>query len=71
MAFSGLFLEFYKALGVSKDFAHSIKEIHEMIFYFIAFFVLAHISGVVIADVKEERGLISSMINGYDIPNKY
>ena len=64
MAASGIFLEFYKELGVSKDFAHDIKEIHELVFNFILFFVVAHIGGVVMAELKDEKGIISNMISG-------
>jgi cytochrome b len=64
MAVSGVFLEFYKELGVSKDFTHDIKEIHELVFNFIWFFVVAHIGGVVMAELTKEKGLISNMISG-------
>ncbi|WP_455757207.1 cytochrome b/b6 domain-containing protein [Sulfurimonas sp.] len=64
MAVSGIFLEFYKDLGVSKEFAHTIKEIHELVFNFILFFTVAHIGGVVIAELRDEKGLISNMISG-------
>jgi cytochrome b561 len=65
MTISGFFLEFYKELGVSKTFAHDIKELHELVFYFIMFFSASHIVGVVIAEIKDEKGLISNMISGY------
>jgi cytochrome b561 len=64
MTISGFFLEFYKVLGVSKSFAHDIKELHELVFYFIMFFSASHIVGVVIAEIKEEKGVISNMISG-------
>jgi cytochrome b len=64
MAMSGMVLEFHKELALSKEFTHTIKEIHELVFNFILFFVVAHIGGVVIAELKDEKGLISSMISG-------
>lgn len=64
MTISGLIMHFYQELGMSKDFAHDIKEIHEPIAYVIAVFVPLHIVGVFIADDTDENGLVSSMING-------
>jgi cytochrome b561 len=64
MALSGVFLEFYKDLGFSKDFAHTVKEMHEFIFNFIMYFVILHIGGVVVAEIKDEKGIISNMISG-------
>jgi len=64
MAISGLVIHFYEALGLSKDFAHDIKEIHESVFNIIMVFVPLHIAGVVFADATDEKGLVSTMING-------
>ncbi len=64
MSVSGLSILFYQELGFTKDFAHDIKEIHELVFNFIWFFAAVHIAGVVIADNTEEKGLISTMVNG-------
>lgn len=64
MAISGFTIYFYEALGMSKEFAGSIKDIHELVFNIIMIFVPLHIAGVVVADVKEEHGIISTMING-------
>jgi cytochrome b561 len=64
MAVSGFLIHFYQDLGLSKDAAHDIKEIHELVFNFIMYFTALHIAGVVVADIIDEKGLISSMING-------
>jgi len=64
MTLSGLFLVFYKDMGFSKDFAHDIKEIHEFVFNFIMYFVILHIGGVVVAELNDEKGIISNMISG-------
>jgi len=64
MALSGLVIHFYEALALSKDFAHDIKEIHEFIYNGVLIFVPLHIAGVVIAESRDEKGLISSMIHG-------
>ena len=64
MSVSGLVIHFHQELGMSKDFAHDIKEIHEIVAYALAIFVPLHIAGVFVADANDEKGLVSSMING-------
>lgn len=64
MAASGLVIHFYEALNMSKEFAHDIKELHELVYNVILIFVPLHIAGVVVADAKDEHGLISTMVNG-------
>lgn len=64
MTVSGLSIHFYQELGMSKDFAGSIKEIHEIVAYALAVFVPLHIAGVFVADATDEKGLVSTMING-------
>jgi len=64
MAVSGLVIVFYEALAISKDFAHDIKEIHELVFNIIMIWTPLHIAGVVVADIRDEKGLVSTMING-------
>ena len=64
MVATGFFIYLYKDLGVSKDFAHDVKEIHELVYYYIAIFIPLHLAGVFFADATEENGLVSSMING-------
>jgi len=64
MAISGLSIHFYELLHLTKEFAHDIKEVHELVFNIILIFVPIHIAGVVIADGTTENGLISRMVNG-------
>lgn len=64
MSISGLVIHFYQELQITKEIANEIKEIHEAVYNFILFFVPIHIAGVVIADNKDEKGLVSTMING-------
>ena len=64
MSISGLVIHFYEIIGMSKSFAHDIKEVHELVYNFILVYVPLHIVGVIIADTRDEPGLISSMING-------
>jgi len=64
MSISGFSIYFHTAIGLSDEFAHDIKEIHEAVYPVIYIFVLLHISGVVIAENRDEKGIVSSMING-------
>ncbi|MBU1990110.1 cytochrome b/b6 domain-containing protein [bacterium] len=67
MALSGLAIHFYQELLLSKETAHTIKELHELIFTIILYFVPLHILGVIVAENRDEKGLISSMVNGKSI----
>jgi len=64
MSLSGLTIHFHEALSLSKELTHTIKEIHELVFNIILVFVPLHIAGVIIAENRDEKGLISSMVNG-------
>jgi len=64
MAISGLTIHFHETIGLSKELAHDIKEIHELVFNAVLIFVPLHIIGVVVEDIKEDHGLISNMIHG-------
>ena len=64
MAISGLMIHFYEELGVLKETAHDIKELHEAVYNIILIFVPLHVAGVVVAELRGEEGLISKMVNG-------
>lgn len=64
MSISGLLMHFYEELGLLKDTAHDIKEVHELVFNAILIFVPLHIIGVVIAENRDEKGIISDMVHG-------
>jgi len=64
MTVSGLIIHFYEELGLVKDTAHDIKEIHELVFNAILIFVPLHIVGVFIAENQDEKGILSDMVNG-------
>jgi cytochrome b561 len=64
MALSGLIINFYQELGLLKETAHDIKELHEAVYNVILIFVPLHVAGVVVADIRDERGIISNIING-------
>lgn len=64
IAITGLVIYFYKELGIPRELAHDIKEIHELVYYYIAVFIPLHVAGVFFADATKEQGLVSEMING-------
>lgn len=64
MSISGLAIHFHTDLGLSKALSHDLKELHEAIYNVILVFVPLHIVGVIIAENRDEKGLISTMING-------
>lgn len=68
MALSGLTLHFHELLGLTEDTTHTIKEIHELVYNAILIFVPLHILGVIIAENRDEKGIISEMINGEKAP---
>jgi len=44
--------------------AHEVEEFHEFGFYFVIFFLAAHLTGLVVHEIGEKKGLLSSMIHG-------
>ena len=64
MAISGLVIHFYQELGLVKDTAHDIKEIHELLYNTLLIFVPLHILGVFVAENQDEKGILSDMVNG-------
>jgi Ni/Fe-hydrogenase 1 B-type cytochrome subunit len=46
------------------DLAEALEELHEFGFFFIVFFIFAHLGGLVVHEIKEKTGLFSSMIHG-------
>lgn len=63
-ALTGLGIKFNELIGISEDSVHTIKEIHEFAFYAILAFIIVHIAGVVVAENRDEKGIVSDMING-------
>ncbi len=64
MTLSGLVIHFYQELGLLKDTAHDIKEIHELVYNALLIFVPLHILGVFVAENRDEKGILSDMVNG-------
>jgi Ni/Fe-hydrogenase 1 B-type cytochrome subunit len=64
MVLTGLGLAFGEDLGFSRGLHGTIKQIHSFGQYCMYAFVLVHIGGVIIADNKEAKGIVSGMVNG-------
>ena len=61
MVVTGLILVFEDSF---RSIEHLAKEIHEISMYIVLAFVVAHIVGVFRAEVTEDPGVVSDMING-------
>lgn len=64
MGISGSVMYFADTLGIAKETVDSIKGNHELAMWFFVVFVPVHILGIVVAELRGERGLISDMIHG-------
>jgi Ni/Fe-hydrogenase 1 B-type cytochrome subunit len=66
MVSTGLTLVFGDDFGVPKTISHDVKEVHGFTMYLILAFIAAHLVGVYLAERKDQKGIISDMINGGD-----
>jgi Ni/Fe-hydrogenase 1 B-type cytochrome subunit len=64
MAISGIVIYLSADIGIGKETAHDIKEIHETMAWGVVAFVVMHIVGVFVADNKDQKGLVSKMVSG-------
>ena len=64
MTVSGLVIHFYQELGLLKDTAHDIKVLHEFVYNALLIFVPLHIVGILVAENRDEKGILSDMVNG-------
>ncbi|MDY0123008.1 cytochrome b/b6 domain-containing protein [Sulfurimonas sp.] len=64
MTISGFAMYLKEELALADATVKSIKELHELVYNYFLIFIPLHIAGVVVADIREEHGLISTMING-------
>jgi Ni/Fe-hydrogenase 1 B-type cytochrome subunit len=61
---TGLFLSFEDFFASFRAIRHSVKEVHGFCMYLILGFIFVHIAGVIIAERKNDKGMVSDMING-------
>jgi cytochrome b len=66
---TGLFLAFEDAMAPFKSIRHSVKDVHNFCVYLIIAFIVVHLGGVFLAERKDQKGIVSDMINGGD--NKF
>jgi len=64
MAITGLCMAFGRDLGLPREISRTLREIHSFGQYLMYAFVIIHLSGVLIADITNNKGLVSGMING-------
>lgn len=64
MVLSGIALYFKQEIGLSKDFSHLLKEVHEWLMWFFVGFTALHILGIFVAENRGDKGLTSDMISG-------
>jgi Ni/Fe-hydrogenase 1 B-type cytochrome subunit len=64
MAVTGLSLAFKDDLHLSRTVAGKIKDFHGFCMYPIIGFIVIHIVGVLLAESKDEKGIVSDMIHG-------
>ncbi len=63
MALTGLCLAFEDDVPLLKSI-HAFRQIHAFTMYLIIAFIVVHIVGVLLAERKDRRGIVSDMING-------
>jgi cytochrome b561 len=61
---TGIAITYHDSFGITKEFVHNLKELHEVCFYILLAFTPLHIIGVVVAENRDEKGIVSDMING-------
>lgn len=63
MAITGLCMAFEDDVPFLKNL-HFIRSIHSFTMYLILGFIMVHVAGVLLAERKESKGIVSDMING-------
>lgn len=64
MTLSGFSMYLKDELALAEETVKSIKELHELVYNYFLIFIPLHIAGVVVADIRDEHGITSTMING-------
>lgn len=70
MVISGLLLIFKNELSLEKPVSQLLKETHELMMWFFVAFTGIHLLGVIVAENRQDPGLISEMVNGGDHSQK-
>jgi Ni/Fe-hydrogenase 1 B-type cytochrome subunit len=64
MATTGLLLAFGSQMSLSRETHHFVKEMHGFGQFMVYAFIFIHLCGVIIAELKHSKGIISGMVNG-------
>jgi cytochrome b561 len=64
MALTGAAMHFKAEWSLSKTTVSIIKEYHEAAMWFFIVFAIAHILGVIVAEIRKDKGIVSDMIHG-------
>lgn len=64
MVCTGLSLAFQDELGIPDRIAHTIQDVHGFCMYLVLGYVVIHIAGVLFAETRADKGIVSDMING-------
>lgn len=64
MVVSGVVLYFEDPLKLSEGLKEALEELHETAAWFFYIFIVGHIAGVVLAENREDAGIVSDMFNG-------
>lgn len=64
MVITGLAMYFQTEINLSKEILEPVKEMHELMMWFFVVFSAGHIIGVVVAENRQDSGLVSDMISG-------
>jgi Ni/Fe-hydrogenase 1 B-type cytochrome subunit len=64
LAVTGLGMAFGRDLGLTREIHGALKNVHEIMQYFMYAFVVSHLVGVIVAENSKLKGIVSGMING-------
>ncbi len=64
MVTSGLLMYFKTELGLTKELVGALKTPHENLLWIICGFVVLHVAGIFVAELRGDHGLVSRMIHG-------
>ncbi len=63
MAITGLIMAFDHA-DLFKNIIRPVRSVHSFVQYLLFAYILAHLIGVIRADLNKQKGIVSAMING-------
>ncbi|WP_121355827.1 cytochrome b/b6 domain-containing protein [Flavisolibacter nicotianae] len=63
---SGCWLAFTRT--ASADAVHAVKEFHQQCFFVLLVFLFVHLAGVIRAERRQHKNLVSAMIHGGELP---